>query len=568
MAKFWYLRLNYFCILFVSQGVEALNANEEFEELKKEMFDAFFEKNPTFASFLGLHDPYDYMLPKGGTTHVIENLKILEEYVDRMREKVDYNSLTDANRIDWHILERAVEMDKFEVYDLRQHELNPNAFDLIGGALFSMITREYAPLEKRIDAVIARLEKVPKYLKEFRSRFEDSRPVRLWTEIATESAQQISGLLQFIVAGSEGRIPEELHARLAKATENLKQPLQEHMEWLDSLKSKTTENWAIGKEKFEKLMRLRGLGMTSEEILQIGTKYFEDLKEERARIAAQITPGKSVEEVMKGIEKDAPETFEEALAATRTAMEKAKQFVIKNDLAAVHKEDKILVEETPDFLAPIIPFAAMMLPSRFDKPMIGEYIVTRPRDMANLGKHLNYTSIRNTAIHEAYPGHFLQLTVSNRSSLTHLFAGGTETVEGWAHYCEQMMMEKGFVTSLESKLIQVNDALWRAIRIIVDVKLSRGEMSFDEAVDMLIKEAGMSKEGATAEVRRYTQTPGQPLSYLLGKHLILQLRDEVKQKMGTGYSEKFFHDTITANGHLPIKLLRKVFDQKIAKLNP
>ncbi len=128
-----------------------------------------------------------------------------------------------------------------------------------------------------------------------------------------------------------------------------------------------------------------------------------------------------------------------------------------------------------------------------------------------------------------------------------------------------MMMEHGFVENPEARLIQINGVIWRAVRIIVDVKLSRGEMSFDEAVNMLMQETGMSKEGALAEVRRYTQTPGQPLSYLLGKHLILKLREEVKKKMGTKYNEKIFHDTITANGYLPIALLRKVFDQKIAK---
>jgi uncharacterized protein (DUF885 family) len=144
-----------------------------------------------------------------------------------------------------------------------------------------------------------------------------------------------------------------------------------------------------------------------------------------------------------------------------------------------------------------------------------------------------------------------------------LLADGNETVEGWAHYCEQMMAEKGFIKDAESKLIQVNDAIWRAVRIIVDVKLSRGEMSFEEAVQTLMKEAALSQEGAVAEVRRYTQTPGYPLSYLLGKHLILQLKKEMKQKMGSKFDEKLFHDTITANGYLPISLLRTVFDQKL-----
>lgn len=542
-----------------------LDANNEFETLKEELFGKFFDKNPHFASYLGLHDPYDYLLPKGDTAHVLENLTLFQESTDRMKNTIDYDSLNGSNKIDWQVMEKAIETIRFEVHERRMHELNPDAFDEVGGIFFAMITRDYAPLEKRIDAIIGRLEKLPRFLEEFRSRFENSKPVKLWTEVAIESAKQIPGLFQFIVGATKDKIPEELHGRLLKATGGLMQPLQEHMSWLESLKAKTVEEWALGKEMFEKLLELRGLGMTSDEILQLGFKYLKELKEERARLAAQISPSRSVKEVMKEIEKKAPKTFEEALQVTREAMEEAKRFIIKNDIATVHEEAKLVVEETPAFLAPLIPFAAMMMPSRYDKPMIGVYVVTRPKEIANLGSHLNYASIRNTAVHEAYPGHFLQGSISNRSSLIHILADSAETVEGWAHYCEQMMMEHGFVTSLESRLIQVNDVIWRAVRIIVDVKLSRGEMSFEEAVKMLMDEVGMSKEGATAEVRRYTQTPGYPLSYLLGKHLILKLREEIEQKMGEKFDEKKFHDTITANGYLPISLLRKVFDQRIAK---
>jgi uncharacterized protein (DUF885 family) len=168
-------------------------------------------------------------------------------------------------------------------------------------------------------------------------------------------------------------------------------------------------------------------------------------------------------------------------------------------------------------------------------------------------------------IHEAFPGHFLQGSVSNKSSLVHyLWASGIETVEGWAHYCEQMMLERGFRSGLEARLIQVNGAIWRAVRVIVDVKLSRGEMKFEEAVDMLMKEAALSREAAIAEVRCYTQTPGYPLSYLLGKHLILRLRKDIRRNMGATFTDKFFHDTITANGYLPIAMVRSIFELKIA----
>lgn len=544
-----------------------MSADEKFEKLNKELIDKFLEKNPHFASFLGLHDPYDYQLPPGNTAHILQNSKMLEDHVKTMKDTVDFDSLNPSNKTDWEVLINAVEMDRFQVLEQRSHELNPDAFDSIGGIFFMMITRDYAPLDKRVDAIIARLDKLPQYLKEFRSRFDESTPVKLWTEIALESAQQIPGLFQFILASTKGQIPSELSERLGRTLGSLTQPLKEHMEWLQGLQSRTTPQWALGKRKFEKLIQLRDLGMTPMEILRLGEKYLEDMKAERQRIATQIAPGKTVSEVMKTIEKKAPKTFEEALTATRKAMDEAKEFIIKNEIATVHPDDKLIVTETPAFIAPLIPFAAMMMPSRFDKPMIGVYIVTRPKDIANIGNHLNYASIRNTAVHEAYPGHFLQGSISNRSSLIHLFADAAETAEGWAHYCEQMMVEHGYVKSLESKLIQINDVIWRAVRIIVDVKLSQGEMEFDEAVNMLMKEAGLSREGAVAEVRRYTQTPGYPLSYLLGKHLILKLRDDIKRRMGSRFNERSFHDTITANGYLPISILRKVFDHQVAAAN-
>jgi uncharacterized protein (DUF885 family) len=546
-----------------------MSADKQFEKLKNEMYERFYQILPEIASMLGLHDPFDHQLSKGDLTPDFEIEKNLEEAVSRMKETIDFNALNEENKIDWEILESLLEVWKFKLHEQRQNILNPDAFELIGASFFLMISKEYAPLEKRMKAIISRLRKIPRYLKEFRTRFEKSKPVKLWTEIALESSQQIPGLFQFITMLAKGQISDDLQADLEEAVAALNEPLKEYLAWLQQLQSNTIEKWALGKTRYEKLIQLRRLGMTSEEILQFGIKSLKELKEERSKTAAQIDPSKSVEEVMATIEKDTPKTFDEALLATRTAMEEAKQFILDNDLATIYEEDILKIEETPAYMAPLIPFAALMPPSRFDDPKIGIYVVTRPQDIAHLGKHLNNPSIRNVAVHESYPGHFLQLSASNRGSLTPslgAMAGllGVETVEGWAHYCEQMMMEKGFVTGLEAKMVQLTGAIWRAVRIIVDVKLGRGEMAFDEAVNMLVKEAGMSQEGATAEVRRYTLTPSYPLSYLLGKHLILQLRDEIMQKMGDKYSDKFFHDIIAANGNLPILLLRKVFEQKIA----
>lgn len=543
-----------------------MNADQRFDQLTEEMLHKFLETNPDYATELGLHEPYDHLLPDGSTSRLLKNLELELEWLEKLKETVKTEELNEDHKLDCIVLKKFHESSKFYFYEQRMHELNPDAFDVIGGLIFMMLARDYAPFEKRMDAIAGRLEKTPKYLEQFRSRFENSKPVRLWTETAIESAQSIGGLLQFILLIAKGQVSEKVYQRLNKATEMLRPSLVEHLNWLSSLLGKTTDEWSLGKEKFENLIKLRDLGMNSNDMLRIGEKYLKDLKAERKRLAEKISHGKTDQDVMEDIEAEAPENFEKALKATEDAMAEAKRFILEKNLATLYPEDRVMVKETPAFLAPLIPFAAMNMPSKYDKPQIGVYIVTRPKDIANLGKHLNYKSIRNTAVHEAYPGHFLQGCCSNRGSILRILANGTETVEGWAHYCEEMMAEKGFITDAETKFIQVNDMIWRAVRIIVDVKLSRGEMAFDEAVDMLIKETGMSKEGATAEVKRYTQTPGYALSYLLGKHLILQLKEQVKRKMGDKFDEKFFHDTVTSNGYLPISLLRKVFEQKVGKL--
>jgi uncharacterized protein (DUF885 family) len=548
--------------------VNLLSADEKFEKLSWEMFEKLMVKNPHYATFLGLHEPYDWELPHGGAKNVFESLGLLEEWLNRLKKEIDFDALSDDHKIDWELLKHAFKLLKFSVYEHRLFETYPDAFEEIGGVLFIMFTRDYAPMEKRVEAIISRLEKLPTFLEQFRTRFEKSQPVTLWTEIAIESCQRIPAFLQFIVNATKEIISTELHKRLERTVKELAPAIGQHLEWLKSLLPKTKENWALGPEKFERLLKLRGFRMSSSEIYSFGMNYLRSLKEERARLVKEIAPGKTVEEVLKLIEQKAPKSFEEALEATRKQMEAARQFVIDRKLATVYEEDKLLVNETPPFLAPLIPFAALIVPGKFDSKQIGNYIVTRPKDTEGLKKNLNYPNIVNTAVHEGFPGHFLQLVVSNRGSIIRVLgmSTSTETIEGWAHYCEEMMMEHGFDKSPEVRFVQVNDALWRAVRIIIDVKLSRGEMSFDEAVDMLTKETGMSREAAIAEVKRYTLTPAYQLSYLLGKHLLLRLKEEVKRKMEDRFSERFFHDTVAANGGLPIFLLRKVFDLKIARL--
>ena len=133
-----------------------------------------------------------------------------------------------------------------------------------------------------------------------------------------------------------------------------------------------------------------------------------------------------------------------------------------------------------------------------------------------------------------------------------------EFVEGWGMYSEQMMREQGFDDGPAFRTAMYTDAVWRACRIILDVRMHRGELTPDEATDFLVEHTSFETANARAEVRRYTYTPGYQLSYLLGKVLILGLREEEQRRRGAAFSLGAFHDTLLRNGSLPITFHRRL----------
>ena len=257
------------------------------------MLNKFLEKNPDSATFLGLHEPYDYLLPNGSSELLVENLRLLENWVKKLKETIKYENLSYDHKIDLEVIEKTYQRWKFNFYEVKMHELDPDAFEGFGGLIFIMFTRNYAPLEKRTDAIAARIEKVPKFLEEFRSRFTKAKPVKLWTEVALEKIQNMSGLFQFVLYATKGKVSEKVYEKLRKAIESLQPVLKTHTEWLRDLLPKSKEDHALGREKFEKLLQLRELGMNSEEIYQLGLKYLDELKTEREQLAHRIAPGKS-----------------------------------------------------------------------------------------------------------------------------------------------------------------------------------------------------------------------------------------------------------------------------------
>jgi uncharacterized protein (DUF885 family) len=207
-----------------------------------------------------------------------------------------------------------------------------------------------------------------------------------------------------------------------------------------------------------------------------------------------------------------------------------------------------------------MPFAAYFAPAPFDRSPVGNYIVTPSiDDDADAIREHYRAGISNTSIHEAYPGHHLQLAIALRHpSLSRLVCDAPEFVEGWGMYSEQMMREEGFDNGPAFRLGLATDAIWRACRIVLDVRMHRGELSIEAATHFLVEHTRFERPNALAEVRRYTASPTYPLSYLLGKILILGLREDERLARGKDFSLRAFHDTLLRNGSLPISFHRRL----------
>ncbi len=537
-----------------------MDPNKEFKEFEEKVFQSIIERNPILATHLGKHE-YDDRLPDATKKKHLKDIELSEKWLEELKN-FDNEELNEENQIARDIGLHILSLRLFSLEDLRQWERAPNAPPTIGSSIFPLIRREFAPLEERLESIISRIEEVPRMLEDEKKRLEN--PVKLWIDMAIESAEQLPILFKLVqmMAKEEG-FEEEKLSRIREVTSKADEALEEYIEWLNNQKTKAQDEFAIGEEKFNELLEKRELGYNADEILDIGETLLENAQEDMDKYAKKVHPTGNVQKALEKVESEVPDDFEEALEWYDIGLEDAKNFVVENDLVTIPENENIEVTETPEYMRNIIPFAAYIPPAKFDEVKKGIYVVTPPEDDDDLSNY-SYWDVRNTTVHEGYPGHHLQLAAATTNEdIFRLFSQATETVEGWAHYCEEMMKENGFDDTPEAKLLQSKDIVWRAARIIVDVKLSTGKMSFDEAVKYLIDTVNMDEKDAKKEIKRYTQNPAYQLSYLLGKQMIKELKEEVKQEMGDEFTEKFFHDTILYAGSVPIKYLRKIFEKKI-----
>ncbi len=514
--------------------------------------------NPAVASYLGIHTE-DHRLGDGSRDKILEEIAAERAHASAV-EALDDAGLSGEARFERDLELHNVRLNLFETDAVRRWERRSTAAGELGDAVFLIFARGAAPLAERLDRIADRLEAAPAFLEQAKTRAV-GRQVGIWQRTEARYTKDLPSLFAEVRVAADGVIGGAQLAHLDRAIAVASAALESYAGWVTETMADATDDWPLGAELYDELVRLRAFeDLDAEAILQIGYDQLATNLAARRTAARELDPDADLPTVIDRLKSDQPASFEAALTGYRDVMARARAYLIEHDLATIPDDERIEVIETPEYLRSVMPFAAYFAPARFDADQRGIYVVTPAvDDDPNFMREHYWGAISNTSIHEAYPGHHLQLAVaSHHPSMTRMLIEAPEFVEGWGMYSEQMMREEGFDDGPAFRVSMYTDAVWRACRIILDVRMHRGELTPDEATEFMVEHTGFEVANARAEVRRYTYTPGYQLSYLLGKVLILGLREDERRRRGADFSLKAFHDTLLRNGSLPISFHRRL----------
>jgi uncharacterized protein (DUF885 family) len=538
-----------------------LETLKTFNALCEEFVEVSLRHDPVAATGAGIHD-YDDRFPDDTPDGLRERAAWLREFEQRLLASVPWQELPVTPRVDFALLRSRIAARRARLEEIRFHARNPAIYpETALNGIHLLLSRAFAPLEERKETLFARLMAIPDYLEAAQAVIESPPPV--WIAIAREVTEAGPAFVDDVARVLLRAFPGEAE-RIEHAAKRARVGFLQYQAFLEGdLVSRASGTFAIGERWMNVLLE-------REHLLSMDCAYLADFgRQEIARTrsrleteARRIDPSRSWREQIEAARRRTPEPLR-VLDTYRAEVARARAFVESRRLAPIPRA-ALEVVDTPAFLRPIFPYAAYLQPAAFDVEPSGTLFVTAPdllRPRAEQEETLMghaEAAIPLVVVHEAYPGHHVQLAhASANGSRLRRLSDSSLLAEGWALYCEDLMLEQGYLVDPETRLFAMRDALWRACRVSIDVGLHTGRMSVEQAVDLLVGEAMLGRLSAEAEVKRYTMTPTDPLSYAVGKTLIVELREETRRRLDGAFDLPEFHATLLALGTLPPFLLRE-----------
>ncbi len=528
---------------------------------------AWLPLHPIEATDLGLHEAgFDGKLPdltRAGRRARVEELEVAGKALAAAALRADCD---ETCQIDLEVVQQHIEAER--LWALAPEERDGGlAIDVVAEGLFPLIKRDFSPLAQRAALAIARLDAVPKLLADALTSLRAGRRVtKSSIEIALEGLPGTADFIAHDVPAAFDKLTDrQLRARVGASAKRAADALLDYGKTLErELLPGAKAEFALGEALFVKMLHAEEMiDEPLPALLARGEAELKRLQLAFRQTAQRIDPSRDPRAVKDSLGKDhAPAA--KLLGDVRAVLSSLRRFVIDKQIASITSDVLPIVEETPAFLRATTQ-ASMDTPGPYERATQAYYHVTLPEPAWPAARVEDYLAgafyrslVEVVSIHEAFPGHYVQLLWSQRfkSDARRMQRNGAN-VEGWAHYCEEMMLEEGWGAGSDRiRLAQLSDALLRAARYVVAIKMHTRGMSLDEARRFFIDEGYQSSEVALLEAKRGTGDP-MYLHYTWGKLEILKLRQDLKAKWGAGYTLKRFHDALLAEGPIPLPLIRR-----------
>jgi uncharacterized protein (DUF885 family) len=577
-----------------AQHLSADGAVQTFNFLADQYFsEVYFHFAPTAGTSAGLHQ-YDTQLEDYSAANIQKQITALHTYEKKI-EAIDPSALDASIAADRLILLNNIRSQLLTLETIRPWEKNPDIYSSgITNSAFVIMERPYASTNIRLRSLVAREKLMPDTLLEARKNLKN--PPKIYTEIALE---QINGLISFFqtdvpaafLSGADPATDAEAKAAFATTNAAVIEALKSYAAWLKSdLLPRSNGDYKFGAATFaKKLSYDEMVDIPLDRLLQIAFDDLHKNQAEFARIAKEVDPQKTPQQVLAELAAIHPapdkllSTFNETFSSLIT-------FIDTHHIITIPSKVEPTLEETPPFMRATT-FASMDPPGPFETHSTKAYFnVTLPEKSwtpEHIAEHMaafNAGTIISTSVHEAYPGHYVQfLWMPQFPSTIRKVLGANTNIEGWAHYTEQMMLDQGYPSGIdtrapganqgyaaappnatpaqirEAKLIrlgQLQDALLRDARFVNAIKLHTGQFTFDQAVDFFVTEGYQSRAAGLVETKRGT-ADATYLYYTLGKLEIMKLRADLMKKQGAAFNLEDFHNNFMRQGFAPIKIIRK-----------
>jgi uncharacterized protein (DUF885 family) len=566
-------------------NILAAPQDEAFQKIAHDYVEQYLRVNPEQATELGDHR-FDGDLTDYSAEARAKDLAAQKEFRDKLNA-VDESQLSSANAVDFRILKENIDYEIFRTEELKEPEWNPLVYmQSLANSLYLLVARDFAPADKRIANLRLRMQKIPGVIAQAKANLQH--PPRVHTETAIEQTQGAINLVGAELAPLLDQAPQ-MKNELAPLQKKTAATLEEYKKWLQTdLLARSDGNFRLGAEKYRKKLRFAlASDLPMEEILK------------RAKADLEQTQTAIYETALPLYKKYFPEADQQSLAdkhkVTAAVLDKlAEQH--PNDATVVDYAKKVVTEAT-DFVkqhdlvsVPNVPLDVIAMPE-FKRGVAIAYcdapgplekngktffaVAPTPKDWSKERKEsffreYNNYMIRDLTVHEAMPGHFLQLARANEfrapTLVRAIFQSGT-FIEGWAVYCEQMMAEQAY-GGPEVKMQQLKMRLRAICNAILDQSIHAGNMTEKEAMDLMTKEAYQQEGEAVAKWKRARLTSAQLSTYFVGVTEHLDLRAAQQKKLGSDFNLKRYNDQVISYGSPPVKYVRELMLQEATASQP